>query len=146
MVHKTRTIITAFLSAITFSFLPAASQAENHKLSLSIELNSIQTNQNGCRLTFVAHNQNQFDIEKLVFETVLFTKDGSVASLTLFDFGSIPQNVPRVRQFEIPGNSCEGLGQVLINGIDSCVTGGSPNKSCSLKLNASSRTSIRVLG
>jgi hypothetical protein len=40
---------------------------------------------------------------RLSLETVLIDATGRVDRLTLFDFGALPDGVPRVRQFDIPG-------------------------------------------
>jgi len=114
---------------------------------LGLALNTVgTTDAGGCRLTFVVRNDLGADIEKLVAEAVLFDAGGSVATLTLFDFGSLPADRPRVRQFDMPGQPCDGLGEVLINGIDTCEGDGLDAGACLAGLRLSTDTDIEVTG
>ena len=100
----------------------------------------------GCRLTFVIRNLLGVDIEQMVAETVLFDRAGSVAALTLFDFGALPEGRPRVRQFDVTNVACDGIGQVLVNGVGTCSGAGLTPESCLDGLRLDSRTDIEVLG
>ena len=135
-----------FLVASVFSTLFSVCNAELLEQKFSLQLNSVQTIENFCRLTFVVDNQTEKDISELVFETVLFSQQGEVIFFTLFDFGEVPYGVPRVRQFDVPSHSCEDVNEVLINGIDKCVFNDSGVEECKLKLQTSSRSEIGFLG
>ncbi|TQV66678.1 hypothetical protein [Aliiroseovarius halocynthiae] len=111
---------------------------------LSIELNSTETMSSGCRLTFMAVNTTGADLGQVVLETVLFGKDGAVITLSLFDFQDLPIAKPRVRQFDMAGQSCDGVGQILINGIDTCE--GSSAEACQSALKLTSRIEVEVQG
>ena len=76
-----------FLVASIFSTLFSVCNAELLEQKFSLQLNSVQTIENSCRLTFVVDNQTEKDISELVFETVLFSQQGEVIFFTLFDFG-----------------------------------------------------------
>ena len=135
-----------FLIASVFSTLFSVCNAELLEQKFSLQLNSVQTIENSCRLTFVVDNQTEKDISELVFETVLFSQQGEVIFFTLFDFGEVPYGIPRVRQFDVPSYSCEDVNQVLINGIDKCMFNNSGVEECKLKLETSSRSEIGFLG
>ena len=135
-----------FLVASIFSTLFSVCNAELLEQKFSLQLNSVQTIENSCRLTFVVDNQTEKDISELVFETVLFSQQGEVIFFTLFDFGEVPYGIPRVRQFDVPSYSCEDVNQVLINGIDKCVFSNSGVEECKLRLETSSRSEIGFLG
>ncbi|WP_246252339.1 hypothetical protein [Parasulfitobacter algicola] len=83
---------------------------------------------------------------KVVYEAVLFDKNGQVNRLTLFDFGSLPSQRPRVRQFAVPQMTCENLGRVLFNGASTCVGDGLDETLCDNGFLPSSRIDIEVLG
>lgn len=85
---------------------------------IEVQLNSAKPSDGGCRLSFLASSTHQID--KLIFEAVLFTTAGEVERLTLFDLQELPAGRARVRQFDVQGLSCDQLGQVLINGLQSC--------------------------
>lgn len=131
--------------------LPAMADA-TATARLSVELNRIDTvqiatvqsdmMQDACRLTFLAQNMLGADIAALALETVLIDVDGRVDRLTLFDFGALPEGIPRVRQFDIPGLACERLGRVLINGVAEC----SGAQAFGGALDLGSRTDVEVVG
>lgn len=125
--------------------LPAAALAEDPP-ALAMELNAIDTLGESCRLTFVLQNTLAQEIDKLVTETVLFSDDGRVVLLTLFDFGALPVGRPRVRQFQVPDTSCDRLGQVLVNGADTCQIDGTASPDCADHLALSSRVRIQLEG
>ena len=113
---------------------------------ISLELNALQTVDDACRLSFVARNDTGTDIDKAVFETVIFNADGAVASLSLFDFRDLPQARPRVRQFDLPGTTCDAVGQVLINGANTCLAGGEDSDLCHKALSLKSRLNVELIG
>ena len=137
-------LIRAFLLLISLS-LPAAALAEEVPM-LDIELNAADTLDGACRLTFVLKNGLEDDIDELVAETVLFSDEGQVVLLTLFNFGALPAGRPRVRQFQVPDTSCDRIGQVLVNGMNSCRIGGTDVATCQNALNLSNRIPIRLDG
>lgn len=110
--------------------------------NLSLELNRVDALESACRLTFLAENGLGTDLETLSLETVLIDTEGRVDRLTLFEFGALPDGTPRVRQFDIPGLACDGLGRVLINGVAACSAGAA----CAERLELSTRTDVEVLG
>lgn len=114
--------------------------------SIALELNTLTPLESGCRLTFLATNTMEHAIDKLVLESVLFNTDGSVDRLTLFDLQNLPQKRSRVRQFDIPGLTCEAMGRVLINGVAACTGEGVEANACLEALDVTSRTDVEVLG
>ena len=125
--------------------LPAAAQEEPAP-RLSIELNALAPAQGGCTLSFLAVNGLGADVERAVFEAVLFDKAGQVDRLTLFDFADLPDGRPRVRQFVVPDLACDGLGRILINGAHSCDAGELGAGACTDALDLSTRTDVEVIG
>ncbi|WP_245626846.1 hypothetical protein [Aestuariivita boseongensis] len=113
---------------------------------IGIELNAADTIGDACRLTFVATNGSANAVDQAVFETVLFSEEGRVTLMTLFDFGALPAGVPRVRQFQIPDISCNRLGLVLVNGADTCRVQGVEAEICGTGLSTTSRTDIEMKG
>ena len=122
-------------------------QSEGDESSrLSLELNAIQDIGGACRLTFLAQNLTKVTIDEVVFETVIFDTKGGVMSLSLFDFRDLPADRPRVRQFDLPGVTCDTLGQALINGASTCTVNGAESKVCDEALSLGSRLSVELLG
>jgi len=128
------------LLVFLLTMTPAGAQEASS--SLSIELNRIDPMDGACRLTFLAENALGTDLDVLSLETVLIDAEGRVDRLTLFDFGALPDGVPRVRQFDVPDLECGTLGRVLINGVAECSAG----ENCADALRLSTRTDVEVIG
>jgi hypothetical protein len=127
---------------------PAATQDDTAAPpALGLSLNTVAPVEGGgCRLTFVIRNGLAADLESMVAEAVLFDGAGHVDRITLFDFGALPAGRPRVRQFDLDGPSCDTLGQVLINGFETCEGAGLAPGACLEGLRLSSETRIEVTG
>ncbi|MEP3347987.1 MAG: hypothetical protein ABJN34_03160 [Litoreibacter sp.] len=112
---------------------------------LTVELNTTQAGADACTLSFMVINDTGSKIEKAVFETVLFGSTGAVQSMTLFDFGTLPQKRPRVRQFAVPNLACDDLSRILFNGASTCAA---PDQGiCDATLKPVSRIkTVEVLG
>ena len=135
-----------FALFLVFPGLAGAEEGAPASPRLSVELNATDTVGEACRLTFLLRNEMTVDIDQFVIETVLFSKEGQVILLTLFDFNAIPVGRPRVRQFQVPDTSCDRLGMVLVNGADTCSGGDLTAATCESAMALSSRTSIPLDG
>lgn len=125
---------------------PFSATAQTVPSQLHLELNNLQDNDGTCRLSFLAKNETGTPIDKAVFETVIFDSDGGVANLSLFDFRDLPAGSTRVRQFDLPGRSCDSVGKALINGASSCVVAGAESPICKDALSLSSRLPVELIG
>lgn len=122
------------------------SAEEGQRPHVSVELNAVEQVDTSCRVSFLVRNGHATDLDQVVYETVLFDTEGRVDRLTLFDFGALPSNRPRVRQFVVPDLQCASLGRVLINGAETCTGENLPENACSGDLDLRSRTAVEVLG
>lgn len=110
--------------------------------TLSLELNSLQPSDGGCRFTFVAQNGLGSDLARAAFELVLFDSEGSVERITVVDFQDLPESRTRVRQFDFKGTECDRLGRVLINDTTDCTGDGIDPKACLRQLDTSTKAPI----
>jgi hypothetical protein len=141
----------AATAAVAGAFPAAAADGASGEATLGVELNAVSQEGASCRLVFVVENGMGADLSSAVFETVLFDSDGRVVTLTLFDFGALPEGRPRVRQFDLAETTCADLGRLLLNGAHACAAEGEAGgaitpETCAAALRWSSRTSIEVLG
>ena len=114
---------------------------------LSVELNGVETVDSACRLTFLVENGMGNDLTQMALETVILTPDGIVERLTLFDFRDLPAGRPRVRQFDLAGLTCDGIGKVLINATTACTGEGADPATCTAALALTSRVAgVDLLG
>jgi len=122
----------------------AAPQAAEHNQpgKLSLELNSLQPSDGGCRLTFVVENGLGSDLSRAAFELVLFNSEGTVERITVVDFQDLPASRTKVRQFDFKGTQCDGLGRVLVNDTTDCTGDGVEPQACLRNLETSTKASI----
>lgn len=106
--------ILAFCAAFP---APLAAQ-EGPRLSLTLA--GATPAEGACRLSFLAQNALGGELSALVLEAAVFTRAGRLERLMLLDFRELPAGKPRLRQFDLPGVDCAGLGQILINGATQC--------------------------
>jgi hypothetical protein len=128
------------------SFAQTTEGAPASSSTLNIELNQVEQHDSTCRLTFMAQNNLDTDLNTVVFETVLITTDGAVERLTLFDFQTLPKGRKRVRQFDLSDLSCAALGQVLFNGPHACSGDKIDATQCQDALLPTTRTNVEVSG
>ena len=136
---------TALVSMLVCAAIPATAE-EGIGKAVSVELNAVKPVDSGCMLTFLVINGHDSQIDKLVYETVLFDPNGQVERLTLLDFGALPPARPRVRQFTVPGLACDQLSRILINGASTCEAPGLDPAACEAGPVTHSRTDIEVQG
>ncbi|MEM1301464.1 MAG: hypothetical protein AAGH17_02680, partial [Pseudomonadota bacterium] len=118
-----RSVLTLILCLLLGQAAGADTDEPDTTPTISVELNSVTQLDSACRLTFVAQNTLQDDIESLVLEAVAFGTDGGVALISLYDFQDLPALKLRVRQFDLQGKGCDDVGRILINGVQDCAGG-----------------------
>ena len=96
----------------------AASQETD--AALSLELNAVQQNQSGCRVTFVVNNGLDTDLTKAAFEFAIFDRKGIVDRLAVLDFKELPKGKTKVTRFDLPSTQCDGIGRILVNSVTGC--------------------------
>ncbi len=101
--------------AFALAMLPTIGAAET-----KVDLNTIAQQGDACRMTFTVETDTR--LSALETQTVLFDGAGAVRMLTVFDFGAIPANGLRVRQFDMPQTPCSDVDLVLFNGVERCET------------------------
>lgn len=139
-----RAIFGALALALAAAGVARAQPAE--KPSLSIELNALQPADSGCRLSFVATNGLDRDIDKIALEIVLFDAAGMVERMTVLDLKEVAAGKTRVRQFELAGVDCANISRILVNDAKACEGPGLDPGDCIRTLETTSKTSVPFLG
>lgn len=146
-----RTAPFSLIAATLMGLSPLTTQAQDKPAEpdapapgVSIELSAAENTGSACRLSFLVTNGHATDIDKAVYEVVLFGTSGGVAQLTLLDFQDLPAGRPRVRQFQFGGLSCDSIPRVLINGAETCT--GVAEGGCIRNLQLSTRTDAELIG
>lgn len=134
--------ILACLIALA-SPLIAAAQEIDQEPRLAIELNALEPSDRGCRVTFVATNHLEGDLDRAAYELAFFDTDGLVARLAVIDFLDLVQGRTKVRQFEFAGMDCSAVGRILVNDLAECTGTDVAASNCMSRLSLDNKTSIQ---
>jgi hypothetical protein len=120
--------------ALLFTFLALApARAQD---TVRVELNTLETGENRCRMTFVIENKTARAVDSLKLDLALFNTEGAVYRRMVTDMGPVRAAKTVVKTFATDGD-CAQLGSLLVNEVAAC-TPGEPN-ACLDQLALSSR-------
>ena len=89
---------------------------------LGLELNTAESADDHCRLTFVIQNKNQQAIETIKLDLVTFNPDGIVQRRMVIDMGPVRADKTTVKTFAVEGG-CNQIGSILVNDVTACSPG-----------------------
>jgi len=104
--------------------------------AVRIELNTLESAENRCRMTFVIENKTSHAVDSLKLDLALFNTEGAVYRRMVTDMGPVRAAKTVVKTFATDGD-CAQLGSLLVNEVAAC-TPGEPN-ACLDQLALSSR-------
>ena len=107
-------------AALLSLLVPAAAAAAEPAAPLKLELNRLEPRENLCRVWMVANNAGPDSLDPVRLDLVLFGKDGVAARRLAVDVGPLPANRTVVRLFDVTGQPCDGIGQMLMNDVLAC--------------------------
>lgn len=110
--------------------------------SLSIELNKVETTEQGCRSIFLFNNETGHELNRFRVDLILFDADGVYAKQLLLDMAPLYENKRTVASFLLDDMPCEQIGSILINGVPLCEDGAGAAVDCVSLLEVKSRSGI----
>lgn len=101
---------------------PVAALAETATPApIKLELNRLEAREaGGCRVWLVLNNAGTETLDPLRLDLVLFGRDGAVSRRLAVEVGPLPGGRTVVRLFDVAGQPCEGVGQILLNDVLAC--------------------------
>ncbi len=151
--------LAGLLAALLLALLlapPALAQSASPPSGepLPLELNKLEPIQGGgCRVYLVASNPDAREIDPLRIDLVVFGTDEVISRRLAIDLGPLPPHKTAVRLFDLAGQSCEGIGHMLVNDVLACgpardaatpVDSVVPRAACLDRLAPSSRTRAKL--
>lgn len=107
------------------SLFTLAGFAAHAQDAVRVELNTAETVENRCRMTFVIENKGGQPVESLKLDFALFNTEGAVYRRMVTDMGPVRPAKTVVKTFATEGD-CAQLGALLVNEVTAC-TPGEPN-------------------
>jgi hypothetical protein len=108
--------------ALAFATLPAAFSAYADSQQLRVELNTAESVQNRCRMTFLVENKRDQPIESFKLDLVVLDTNNTMQRRTLVELAPIRQAKTMVRTFDLE-HECGKIGSILVNDVTVCVPG-----------------------
>jgi hypothetical protein len=102
------------------ALLPLCAFAADEKVL--VELNSIESADNRCRLNFVVENKSRVAIESMKLDLVVFGTDGGILRRLVTDMGPVRAIKTVVRVF-VFDDECRQIGAILVNDVAACAPG-----------------------
>ena len=102
------------------ALLPLCAVAADEKVL--VELNSVETADNRCRVSFVIENKSETAIETMKLDLVAFGTDGGILRRLVTEMGPMRGAKTMVRTFPIDAE-CRQIGAILVNDVTACAPG-----------------------
>jgi hypothetical protein len=92
-----------------------------HAASVSVELNTVETADNRCRITFVIENKARQTLDTLKLDLAVFNAQRVVQRRLAVELGPVRGAKTIVKTFALDG-ACGEIGSILVNDV-SCTPG-----------------------
>ena len=89
-------------------------------LPIRLELNRLEARDGLCRVWMVVNNADPAALDPVRLDLVLFGRDGVASRRLAVDIGPLPGGRTVVRLFDVAGQPCDDVGQVLMNDVLAC--------------------------
>lgn len=136
------TFAASVLTILLGAFAYAHSAVGEEKAELSLELNSLEQAERGCKLSLVVTNLTGSHIDAARLEIALFNKQQKLVRLVSLRPGRLPKTKKRVKQFELTAIKCASLGSILLNDIPECKGAELTPRACLELAKPTSRTDV----
>jgi len=109
---------------------------------LLLELNALESQPGGCRLTLLIENRLGAALDLAAFEVALFNPAGQVERLAVLEFAGLPDGKTKAQRFDLPGPDCAHWRRVLVNDVPQCRGAGLDPKACLNALTTQNRSNV----
>jgi hypothetical protein len=110
-------IVTASVAFGIFASAAAHAAEQN----VRVELNTLESTDTHCRMTFVVENKSAA-VESLKLDLVVFNTESIVYRRLITELGPVRAGRTIVKTYAIE-TKCAQVGAVLVNGVSACVPG-----------------------
>ena len=128
------------LAVLGFGAAPSVAQAPR----LVLELNKVETFEEGCEFHILIQNNIGGDIVALGANLVFFDQAGVMSIRTIVPLGQVKSEKTVFRSFVLPDLKCGDVGRVLVNDLTQCQLGRDPQIDCLDVAEVSSRADIEL--
>lgn len=118
--------------------------AQSQSPTLSLELNKLEAQENGCRAYFVVDNTSTTAYQALKLAFVLFGPDAVIVREFALDLAPLQAAKRTVKRFDLDGTGCDKVGTLLVNNVIDCKSDAGPLDNCMSNMALSSLTNVQL--
>jgi hypothetical protein len=137
-----RLCITPVLAVL--AFFPSAAPRAQDPGTLSIELNKVESTEQGCLSVFLLDNETGHELHRFRLDLVVFDQKGVYAKQLLVDMAPLYEDKKTMASFLLGDVPCDVIGSVLINDVPQCENGAGASLDCVKLLEVRSRSDIQL--
>jgi hypothetical protein len=130
----------AFLVTATLAMAPYAAGAQEG--SLAIELNKVESTEEGCRTLFVFDNRTGHELNRFRVDLILFDAKGVYSKQLMLDMAPLYPDKKTVASFLLGDAPCEEIGSILVNDLPQCQNASGSAIDCLAWLKVDSKSDI----
>ena len=108
----------------------AAPPAAQSPKALTVELNKLESQGNGCRAYVVVQNDDDIAYKAFKLDLVLFQTDGIIGRRFAMDLAPLKPKKRTVKLFDLDDIACDKIGSFLINDVVDCKSETSGMENC----------------
>ena len=108
----------------------AAPPAAQSPKALTVELNKLEPQGNGCRAYVVVQNDDDIAYKAFKLDLVLFQTDGIIGRRFAMDLAPLKPKKRTVKLFDLDDIACDKIGSFLINDVVDCKSETSGMENC----------------
>jgi hypothetical protein len=127
-------------ACLAFGALPALADP----VSVSVELNKLEPQGNGCRAYLVVQNDSTTAFDAFKLDIVLFGQDGIVNRRFAMDLAPLKPQKRSVKLFDLDNVACDKIGSFLINDIVECKASTGAVEDCFSGLQVKSLANVQL--
>jgi len=113
-------------------------------VAVSVELNKLEPQGEGCRSYLVVQNDSATAFESFKLDIVLFGQDGIVNRRFAMDLAPLKPQKRSVKLFDLDNVACDKIGSFLINDIVECKAASGPIDDCFTGLTVKSLANVQL--
>jgi len=111
---------------------------------LNVQLNTIEQQEDACRVYLVVQNESEDRFTDLEMELILFDTQGFVSRRYAVQIAPLQPNKTRVRPFDLPELDCTTVGQFLINDVTRCAAEDQEQPDCLRRIRTESKGDVKL--
>lgn len=112
------------------AFLAIASTVRADDRGIDVELNKLEASGAACRAYLVLQNRAGSGFHSLKLDLVMFDTEGVVAKRLAVEAAPLANGKTSLKVFDIAGQTCDGIGRILLNDVLACQDADGPRQDC----------------